>query len=262
MTQLNNNCPYREQRCVDVGCDCPKYLAYVDANDQTKVDEALALRNFDQRKPTWNLIMDMQRSFAVSLHKVDGLTKDEVDHWVNAYLVCIDDEVREVREHLNVYGDGASNDNTAELKKEVIDIVHFMMDLFIVGGASADDIAAKYVDMYGSDALDGDLLDYAYVNQAGAVLDYLGASEDTRDVAILKASCRLLDASASVRQQISWKHWKKPAESIDFDKLNTAFAEVFHEFTNLCTLTLARGELRDIYVRKNVENIFRQQHGY
>ena len=108
-----------------------------------------------------------------------------------------------------------------------------------------------------------DLIEVAYNHQKETMDDYLYTKEDiNKDITILKASCRLSDACASVRQQISWKHWKKPNEFIDIDKLYFAYAEVFHEFINLCILTMSVKEIKDIYVKKNVENILRQEYGY
>ena len=262
---LNEACPYIEDRCrfLGTGCDCAKYLAYVDASDPEKVKKILADNNFDLNLPTWELLMSMQMSFAQRQHPVEGLTKADVDHWVDAYLVCIDDEVREVREYLNIYGQGASHDNVAELKKEVVDIIHFVMDLFIVGNCSPEQLKSAYCARYGVTVNDGDdLFNVAYNKQAAGVLDYLGASGITKDMTVLKATCKLLDAGAAVRQLISWKHWKRPSDTIDFDKLHDAYAGVFYEFVNLYVLTMANGELRDIYVRKNAENIFRQIYGY
>ena len=83
-----------------------------------------------------------------------------------------------------------------------------------------------------------------------------------KDITILKASCRLSDACALARQQISWKHWKKPNDYIDFDKLYQAYAVIFHEFINLCLLTIPVEEIKEIYIKKNVENILRQEYGY
>jgi hypothetical protein len=193
---------------------------------------------------------------------VDNLSKEEKDKWIDRYLVCIEDEIREVREHLNLYGEEKINkDKNLELKKEVIDILHFMMELFLVGGANQDIIKEFYTKKYGV-ASDGDLIESAYELQNDTIDAYLDCYNDKYDIAVLKASCRLSDSCALVRQQISWKHWKKPNDHIDYDKLYNAFAILFHEFINLCILTMVVNEVKDIYINKNVENILRQEYGY
>ena len=271
------DCPYLETKCEDTECPCPKYFAFKDANDPEKVKEILEKNNFDTSLPAWELMYSMQRSFAASLHKIDDLTKEETDYWLDKYLICIEDEIREVREYLNLYGDEPDKDYE-ELKKEVIDILHFMMDLFICGGAKPKDIAAAYINRYlNEDLVDyglnqeyledirqtEDLIDLAYKIQILNITTYLNISSvDKVDWSILKATCRLSDAGAQVRQQISWKHWKKPNKSINFEKLYDAFALVFHEFINLCILTLQCDEIKNTYIEKNVENIQRQFYGY
>ena len=151
------------------------------------------------------------------------------------------------------------------LKKEVIDILHFMMELFIVGNADKNIIKKHYNDMYnvGWTYSNVDLFEEAYDRQSITLPKYLNSFVDrTHDITVLKASCRLSDACALVRQQISWKHWKKPSDTINYEKLYDAYAVVFHEFINLCVLTMDEKEIRTIYVNKNVENILRQKYGY
>lgn len=262
---MNNNCPYLEMQCESLHCDCAKYKAYVDAKNDKIVERVLKENNFDISLTAWELLMQMQRSFASRIRKVDNPTKEEVDKWVDKYLICVEDEIREVREHLVLYSKNDKNNSIdIELKKEVIDILHFMLDLFIVGGANTHDIQFAYDKKYNVSLNEKeDLIDVAYNRQKESIDEYLYTKDDiNKDITILKASCRLSDACASVRQQISWKHWKKPNDFIDFDKLYLAYAEVFHEFINLCILTMNVNEIKDIYIHKNIENILRQEYGY
>lgn len=263
----NTKCPYLEIQCENLVCDCPKYKAYVDAKDPVIFQQVMDENHFDTSLLDFDLIMQMQKSFASRMRKMDGLTKREIDKWVDKYLVCIEDEIREVREHLNLYGEeekyDSEIDKVLELKKEVIDILHFMMELFIIGNADKNVIKKYYCNFYQADASNGDLIDEAYKKQKNTIKKYLNTKNDTSlDITVLKASCRLSDACALVRQQISWKHWKKPSKFIDYDKLYHAYAVVFHEFINLCILTMKENEIKDIYVKKNVENILRQKYGY
>jgi len=274
-----HDCPYLETKCEDITCPCPKYLAYKDANDPQKLNDILEKNNFDTSLPAWELMYSMQKSFESRFHKELGnLSKDDMDYWLDKYLVCIEDEIREVRECLNLYCNKQTI-LTAELKKEVIDILHFVMDLFICGNASSKDIKQFYTKRYlNKDIMKygeinnlfleelmnaKDLIELAYKIQSIDIFEYLNLySTDKLDWSILKATCRLSDAGAQVRQQISWKHWKKPNDTIDIEKLYDAFALVFHEFINLCLLTMQYEEVKNIYIKKNVENIQRQYYGY
>ena len=263
---MNKNCPYFELNCNELQCDCPKYKAYVDAKNINIFNRVIKENGFDLKQSTFDLVMSMQHSFASRMRKVDKLTKEEQDVWIDKYLVCIEDEVREVREHLNIYCDekkyASDDDRNLELKKEVIDILHFVMELFIVGNATQDDIKKYYNEFAVVDECD-DLIHVAYQLQKESVHTYLnGNRKPNSDITILKASCKLLDACSLVRQQISWKHWKKPNKEINYDMLYRAFAAVFFEFINLCVLTMEESEIRDIYVHKNVENVLRQEYGY
>ncbi len=266
---MNNKCPYLEMQCANLKCDCAKYKAYVDAKNPEIFQQVMLNNNFDVNLPDFELIYSMQKSFASRMRKMEGLTKQEIDKWIDQYLVCIEDEIREVREHLDLYGEtpkyDSEVDKNLELKKEVIDILHFMMELFIVGNADKNIIKKHYNDMYnvGWTYSNVDLFEEAYDRQSITLPKYLNSFVDrTHDITVLKASCRLSDACALVRQQISWKHWKKPSDTINYEKLYDAYAVVFHEFINLCVLTMDEKEIRTIYVNKNVENILRQKYGY
>lgn len=263
---MNKNCPYFELNCNKLQCDCPKYKAYVDSKNPDIFYRVIKENEFDLTQSTFDLIMSMQHSFASRMRKVDNLTKEEQDIWIDKYLVCIEDEVREVREHLNIYCDdkkyNSDNDRNIELKKEVIDILHFVMELFIVGNAGQDDIKKYYNEFINIDNNE-DLIHTAYQVQKDTVYYYLnGNRKPNSDITILKSSCKLLDACSLVRQQISWKHWKKPNKFINYDSLYRAYAAVFYEFINLCVLTMDESEIKSIYIQKNVENILRQEYGY
>lgn len=264
---MNTKCPYLEIQCQNLECDCPKYKAYIDAKNPEIFQRVMTENGFDTTLPAFDLLMTMQKSFASRVRKVDGLTKEEKDVWIDKYLVCVEDEIREVREHLDLYGEEpkyeSDIDKNLELKKEVIDILHFMMELFIVGGANQQVIKDFYAEAYELQSIDGDLIKFAYDLQKNEIDEYLNSQDDvSRDITVLKASCRLSDACALVRQEISWKHWKKPNIFIDYDKLYSAYAIVFHEFINLCILTMEADEIKKIYVNKNVENVLRQEYGY
>jgi hypothetical protein len=150
------------------------------------------------------------------------------------------------------------------------------MDTFICAGATADDIEHAYINRYANEIHEfnehhlndelkqtQDLVKFAYLLQESSINEYLNIySIDNKDFSILKACCKLSDACGLVRQQISWKHWKKPNPKINMDKLQDAFALLFHELINLFILTMNCNEIQFIYITKNAENIQRQVYGY
>jgi len=270
-------CPYKEGKCITLtdvtgpndenniaNCDCPcaKYHAYLAVQDPQKVAEKLQMFGVSEDTETWTVLMTMQKIFAARFHKVDNLTKDEIDHWINEYLVCIEDEVREVREHLAFYTGEIKDVNSSniELKKEIIDILHFMMDEFIVGGMTPEILKQHYLKLYAPNVVDvKDFLKFAYENQQ-LKYDFQGKGKEYNVFILVN---KLLDCSGKVRQQISWKHWKKPSPTIDYPKLYAAFAETFKVLVDLfVVLYMTPEEVREVYIKKNLENIFRQEAGY
>jgi len=261
---LNKNCPYLEIQCENLECDCPKYKAYIGAKNPKIFNRVMKENKFDITMESFDLIMKMSHSFFRRVSDTDHLIKEEKERWIDKYLVCIEDEIREVREHLNLYTDVEKKDKDIELKKEVIDIIHFVMEMFVVGGANKKIIREFYEDIVHIHNEDeSDLIKLAYNLQKDHIDEHLNTKNDiSTDITILKASCRLSDACALVRQQISWKHWKKPSLYIDYNKLYHAFSVVYYEMINLCILTMNIDEIKDIFVKKNVENILRQEYGY
>lgn len=258
---LELQCPYFEANCKLENCPCTKYKACMDAQDPTIVADVLEELGVDVNSDPWELLMTMQAKFAAKFHKVDNLTKPEMDHWINAYLVCIEDEVREVREHLRIYPEDkfcGKTMNEKELKKELIDILHFMMDAFICGGATSKDIEKYYLEKNAPNVKEVyDLLKFAYDNEKSHL------QFDSNDIDILLIANKILDCNAAVRQQISWKHWKKPSETINKEALYKAYAEMFKNLMILfIILEMTPENVKEVYVNKNMENILRQKYGY
>lgn len=254
-------CPYRENNCDNK--ICAKFMAYLDVNDHNVVKEEINEMGFDiDNMETLELLMSMQIIFASNFHKVVNLSKTEQEHWINTYLVCIEDEVREVREHLKIYPDKVNITNKDEMKKEVIDILHFMMDEFICGGATFKDIKKYYLKEYYPIVLDTtSLLSFAFDMQKNDVEEIY--NKHNYDMNCLLLINKLLDCNGEVRQCISWKHWKKPSDSINYEKLYTAFAHTFKVFIDLCIyINMSEQEIKDIYIKKNLENRFRKKWGY
>jgi dimeric dUTPase (all-alpha-NTP-PPase superfamily) len=266
MNELNKKCPYMEDNCNASNCDCAKYKAYEKVNIPGEIEKKLLEMGLDKNADPWVLLMTMQKSLAGKFHNVENLTKTETDYWSDKYMICIDDEIREVREHLHVYPDDTSEpkNNVIELKKEIIDILHFVMDLFIVGNATGDTIKKHYMNKFCINGCSPDHIDnflqYSWDNQYFTLTDCYKILDHT-DINLL--TNKLQDAHSKVRQLISWKHWKKPSETINYNDLYNTYADVFKALIDLFVIMdMEWDEIKDIYVKKNIENIFRQDFGY
>lgn len=262
-------CPYFEENCVNVGCVCPKYQAYEVVNNPQMVEEEIVAMGIDPKADPLTRMMEMQKLFAKRFHKVEGLTKEEVDYWIKSYDICITDEISEVHEHLEVFPGVESKDNLLELQKEFIDIWHFLMDDFIVAGLDAKTLVQIYDAEYGgSVAASDNPLQAIFINEKNELNKYYNGrvehlSKEERDLAILIYSNLVLAGTRKVRQQISWKHWKKPSPEIDYQQLHSALTYTFKVLVQCFILSgLDDKQLLDIYQRKNLENVFRQKFGY
>jgi len=259
---MKDKCPYYEANCSGCNQKCPKLLAYEEIQKPGVIEKEIEELGIDPNLNTWNLLMAMQLKFAARFHKVENLTKDEMDHWIDRYLVCIEDEIREVREHLNIYPDLlVEKDNRIELEKEFIDIIHFIMDEFISGGANAKDVENAYMNKYYKNEITDDFMMFAYNKQEMEIEELY--KDYSRDMTILLLTSKLLDCSGKVRQCISWKHWKKASDTINFNKLYDAFAETFKTLIDCyCIMEMIPEKIREIYINKNCENIWRQKFNY
>lgn len=261
MCEVKKECPYFEPKCEDCVTACAKYKAYVAVQQPKNIEAKLKELGLNYNMDTWTVMIGMQIKLAENFHKIDNLTKQEKDHWIDRYLVCIDDEIRELREHLNIYNrKHYVKNNEKELKKEVIDILHFLMEVFIAGAGNeaAEIIKKHYLNQWDFIETD-DLLKYAWETQKQNPPNF---GECDKDLYILKLALKLQDACGLVRQEISWKHWKKAEREINTWNLYEAFVQMFKTFIDLAIATMEYEDIKKIYIEKNVENFFRQEFGY
>lgn len=263
---LKKDCPYFEVNCpggsedpnglLKLDCTCAKFLAYRDAQNPEVVKKELHEMNITTNEKM-DVMLSMQKIFAERFHKIDNLTKDEIDHWTNAYLVCIEDEIVEASEFLDIYLNYHKEFNLKEFRKELIDILHFMMDGMLVGNMRYKDLVECYGKQLNIDLSGVDILDYAIKIEQTYADQVVDENQYLYFLNYLSRDIRL------VRQCISWKHWKKPNLEIDEEKLFNAWTEMFR---NLIRILLSTGmtsdDIYNVYVQKNIENVLRQKHGY
>jgi hypothetical protein len=241
----------------------------------------------------------MQKMFINRFHIVDDLTEDDVSYWVDKYLVCIEDEVREAREHLKYFEFNDLKENK-EFIKEIIDILHFVVNLFIMGNSNSDKLANKYFELYNNNIKSVyDLITFIYDNVNNKyscmytkkeILNEIKNRENElftvdvenidnafneddgyisiqgfnyTNVTMLMLLNDILDNCGKVRQQINWKFWKKEKHSIDFDKLDECFVNLLISLIIVFkSIDCNPKTIKEIYIRKNMENVFRQEMNY
>ena len=257
-----NNCPYHETKCQDLVCPCAKFAAYIDVQNPQIVNEELEQLGITSDMNKWEKIYNIQKHFAERFHSTKDITKDLTDHWVKEYAICIEDEIEEIFDYIKLADEQAAykTDNT-ELKKEVIDVLHFVMDVMIASNIYPNDLLNKYITKYNITLSKDDILDDIFQftkNQNDIVYNVINPNE-----ALITLTIRLLLVNRELRQQISWKHWKKPNNDINYEKLNDACIMLFHRFMLLSAYLFDNiDEMINMYIIKNVENIRRQKHGY
>lgn len=262
MEYIKKDCPYFEENCPGglksinekLTCSCPKFKAYIDAKNPSIIKKELEKMNIHAIEKL-DVMLSMQKQFANRFHKVEGLTKEEVDYWTNEYLVCIEDEIVEAEEFLDIYSIKEFNVN--EYRKELIDVLHFLMDGMIVCGMTYDKIK-KYYGEYLEENLDNEDLLIKMMDKEWLEVNKIEA--DKRNLYILNYLYRDIRL---VRQCISWKFWKKKNDSIDYDKMYKAYMNMTRHLMQAFIATgMTANEVYEVYVHKNIENVLRQQYGY
>lgn len=256
--------PYNETG-APVRKDDPKYVAWKKVQEPGTIAQELAEMGIDHNDDKLIVMMKMQKLFAKKFHPVDGLTKDEVEHWVEAYIDCVEDELSEVREHIPWQKGLIVNTkevNVYELKKEVIDILHFVMDELVMVDIDGTTLTSLYSDVYGVDLNVDNVLEamlkYELEHHNGSVLKDLPTDE-----AVMQAHNYFHDAIRNTKQHIDWKHWKKKRPELNKEDLAKALLEQWITLLSLFNiLGMDSKEIYEIYVVKNVENVLRQKAGY
>ena len=279
------SCPYLEESCDLSTCnDCIKYKAYKKAilEKESKLKEL----NIDINEDILSIIFKMQKKFISKFHSIENLNDDERDYWIDKYLIAIEDEVGEAREFLNYYDDVNILDKNEKFIKEIIDILHFVVNLFIVGNANENIIKQYYLNLYNKNVKDVyDLFEFSYESQRNNyncidsneyIVDNINKifnSEEeilqekktfnNKNIQMLILLTYLLDCCRKVRKQINWKYWKSTKISINNENLYKSFAEMFYSFMDICiSIKLTPKKIKDEYITKNLENIFRQELNY
>ena len=271
-----NQCPYKETKCISLPCPCPKYQAYLDVQNPdiiaTEIKE-LGINTND----SWEKVMGMQTIFASRFHATKNISKEVTDHWNKEYCICIEDEVEELEDYIKKYSTGlALKDDPKELRKEVIDIFHFVMDILISGGCSANELFNRFTKKFDAIINTNDKFSYMFYVTSQLLSDKLKISRTNNDniKKLWKSTYNwdlltqefiidLLCINREIRQQISWKHWKKPNNEIDYNTLYNVYTEMIYRFMILVVWLFDKPEdVINMYITKNIENIRRQKNGY
>lgn len=275
--EMKQKCPYYELKCDDIVCECPKYAAFLDMQDENIVNQELEELNV-AGMDNWSKIFNIQKHFAQKYHPIENIPKEITDIWVKEYCICIEDEVEELMDYISWDGKPVLTDDT-EMRKEIIDILHFMMDVMIVSGCTPEEIKKNYIEKYVPQKnIKEDFFTYAFNHERKLFCfqnninmnENIKSGKHIYDISdekfhhiLLNLTLKVLYVNRILRQYISWKHWKKANKVINYEKLHDACTLLFKRFIILCTFVFANPqEIIDIYIRKNIENIRRQKHGY
>ena len=257
---LKGDCPYFESNCGGcatdkIDCRCPKLIAYEGVNDPQIKQSVLDKLNVTATSK-FGIMLQMQSVFAQKFHKIKDLSKEEIDKWTNEYLVCIEDELSEASEFLSLYK--IKKYNEIEYRKELIDIIHFLMDGMLVAGITEQDLITV------ANCEGNDLLDYLVNKSRLNARNLLDKANNDLDLARLYSLDFIRTISIrNVRQQISWKHWKSRKPTIDKEAIIKAWFDMLVCLIDAFVLVnTTSDDIFNIYVNKNVENQLRQDNGY
>ena len=274
-----NQCPYCETKCDDIVCPCAKFKAYLDVKNPEILYEELKNLGIEDNMNKFEKILHIQKHFASRFHSVENIKKEETDYWLKEYGICIEDEIEEVFDYIKLDDNNEIKTNALELKKEIADILHFVLDSIISSQCSANIIInlfkEKYLQKeYNNDPL-VDMFNFCinYLqdtfdikrndsNDCTKMWNFAGKTNKWNDV-LQTISLRLLFVNREIRQQISWKHWKKPYKTINYDKLYLTLTDLWYRFMILSAFVFDNvDEIVNVYTKKNIENIRRQKYNY
>ena len=240
------DCPYFEVNCGGEGndelnCICPKYKAYKATMDPIKRQEMINKLGV-VAEDKMDTMLKMQKIFASRFHKIDNLTNPEIDKWTKDYLVCIEDEILEASEFLPIYEEVIKEYDEKEYRKELIDILHFVMDGMLVVGMNNNILKEKL--------------------KCDDVVEFM-SNINVSGVSHIDSLHYLMRDLRLVRQNINWKHWKKANPNLNLDKIYDAYISMLkHLFICFKVANMNADDVYETYVNKNVENQYRQEFGY
>ena len=240
------DCPYFEVNCGGEGndelnCICPKYKAYKATMDPIKRQEMINKLGV-VAEDKMDTMLKMQKIFASRFHKIDNLTNPEIDKWTKDYLVCIEDEILEASEFLPIYEEVIKEYDEKEYRKELIDILHFVMDGMLVVGMNNNILKEKL--------------------KCDDVVEFM-SNINVSGISHIDSLHYLMRDLRLVRQNINWKHWKKANPNLNLDKIYDAYISMLkHLFICFKVANMNADDVYETYVNKNVENQYRQEFGY
>lgn len=274
-----NKCPYYETKCADIQCPCAKYKAYLDVQNPQTVKKVLVDLHISDTMNLFEKIYNIQQHFASRFHIVHNIPKDVTEHWCKEYCICMEDEIEELFDYIILEDNREIKADIKELKKEIVDVLHFVLDQMIAIECDSVMVLKYFKQKYFNDFINDPLIDiFNYsIHQIENIFDikrnheynsYINmwncAGNNKKWNNVLKTlALRLLFINREIRQQISWKHWRKPFKTINYEKLYQVCADLWYQYMLLAAFVFDNAEeLVQIYIKKNVENICRQKYNY
>jgi len=230
-----NKCPYYETKCNDIECPCAKYKAYLDVQNPQIINNVLNDLNIPDNMNLFEKIYNIQKHFASRFHIVNNIPKEVTDYWCKEYCICMEDEIEELFDYIILEDNNSIKADIKELKKEIVDVLHFVLDQMIAAECTTNIILQNFQHKYYNNINNDPLIDifnysiqqieYIFnIKRNNEYSNYTNmwncAGNNNKWNNVLKTlALRLLFINREIRQQISWKHWRKPFKTINYDKL-------------------------------------------
>lgn len=274
-----NKCPYYETKCADINCPCAKYKAYLDVQNPQTVKKILNDLHISDDMNLFEKIYNIQKHFASRFHTVYNIPKEVTEHWSKEYCICMEDEIEELFDYIILEDNKEVKTDIHELKKEIVDVLHFVLDQMIAIECDSAIILKYFKQKYFNNFVNDPLIDiFKYsiqqienifnikrnneYNNYMNMWNYAGNSKKWNNV-LKTLALRLLFMNREIRQQISWKHWRKPFKAINYEKLYQVCTDLWYQYMLLAAFIFDNAEeLAQFYIKKNAENICRQKYNY
>lgn len=233
------DCPYHEQSCrLVVSCPCPKYKAMFENGSAQMLSQYLKAHPSERLQ----IIFDLQEKFVREILDYNDMIGRK-DHWTAEYQVSILDEISEVLQHIHwKHWKKPAPDqvvNVKELQKELIDLVHFIVNMALVWEMESYVVTAM-----------NHYIEISFLANEPIIHNI---PRQTRENATKELLIELAKNIFSIPSGIH--------ASTEF-----AYMHIINAFGNLlaiCNFWDMNGlDIYKAYIKKNAENIARQKFGY
>lgn len=295
---LRVGCPYKNNQCQAINCDkCSKYEAYRLSSNNQAVEKVLEEMKLSKEDDLLHLMFGLQNVLIKDYHSTTNLKEEDINYWINKYIIYIEESVYSAISFLKY--DKFNPINTKSFQMQIIQMLRFAVNMFIVGKANVHNLEGIYLSMYNDNIMSvRDILQFIYdsieikeecmytnddiINEINNHKNDLFTSKDiqyifdkdevekiTNKLNITKTNInmlillsRVLDSCSKVRNQIKWDIF-----SYDFENKTIEYVELHKCFVNLLSniIYVAKSihysidDIKNKYIQKSLEEYFNRQ---